>query len=134
MTRFFITIAIFIWASLVASCTPSEEEGAEAAAGRFLSAFYSMDYDTARGLCSESLSSRIGYAAEQFESVPLSIQKKIRLASDSTSFTITSIRVSEAEDSSFVEYVLKVPDLEKPVSKIIILICDEDRWIVADIQ
>lgn len=113
---------LYIFAAVLCltGCT-SKSERVSDVAGKFLTAWYAMDYEQAASLCTEHCSALVRESAQGLEDIPEVLLQKMKKASEETSFEIISVDTESCEGKAFVEYRLHVPGLEKPVVKRLVL-------------
>lgn len=113
---------LFVFAVLACAvgCT-SKEEIATDVAGKFLKAWYSMDYNLASGLCTEHCSALVLESAKSVSDVPETLLQKMKKASEETSFEIIFVDTESCEGQAIVEYLLTVPGLERALTKRLVL-------------
>ena len=113
----YLSFALCVVTLLAMAACQHPEKQVETAAESFLKAYYAADYTAAASLCTPRFAALVAQGAEDQESLPADLAKKIKEAVEQTSFNIVSIELDEDAASARVSYDVYVPGFEKPVRK-----------------
>ena len=128
-----ILFAILLCFGVLAACQRPEKQ-VESVAEAFLKDYYAADYAAAAAQCTPRFAALVEQGAEDQESLPADLAQKIKEAARQTSFKIVSIELDEDAAFARVSYDVYVPDLEKPVRKVLRLQLEGGTALVDGIE
>ena len=123
-------ILLFVVATILlsTSCTSSEDRAIDVA-DKFLSSYFSSDYESVSTLCSDELASFLLPALQEVEadSTILTIVKEL---SKNVNYNILQADTKSEKGKAFVSYEVILPESTAPIKKSLRLVKDSNGWLV----
>lgn len=121
---------LFIFATilLTTSCATQEDRAMDVA-DKFLSSYFSSDYESVSTLCSEELASFLLPAFQDVEadSTVMAIVKEL---SKNVNYNLLQADTKSEKGKAFVEYEVILPESVTPIKKSLQLVKGSDGWLV----
>lgn len=130
MKKIGIILSVAAALLMTAACSNATKE-ATSVANDFLSSYFSTDYQTAAGCCTEELGEALMEAVKEYYEMEENIQKDVVDISSQVVTTITSVEAI-AKDSVIVRYEIDMPEPDPTLHSTLTITNTDGTWRVAE--
>jgi len=122
-----------VMAGFLCGCT-NKQEIALSVADSFLKSYYCLDYHSAESFCTPELAAKIEEAVRDIDDLPEYVRKKMKEASEETSYEIIAVDAESVKGEAAVLYRLFASGLDKPLEKRLRLKIERDSALVYAVE
>lgn len=118
-------------AALICSCTDNK---AQQTAEGFLTSYLNMDYEGLAAYCDSDVAQAMNAATEGWQELDSTLLAKMKEASSSTRFEITSVDQETEKGKAYITYMLYPMGSEQGRQMSLILTKDGGKWLVSGLR
>lgn len=118
-------------AALICSCTDNK---AQQTAEGFLTSYLNMDYEGIAEYCDSNVAEALSVATQDWEALDSALLARMKEASSSTRFEITSVDRETEKGKAYIKYMLYPMGSEQGRQMSLILTKDGGKWLVSGLR